>query len=77
MKQRDDRVPLAIAMEWTSRITTISLEMVVPALAGYWLDQRLGTRVLFLIVGAILGFSTALLSLLRLTKPPGSDDSPK
>lgn len=59
-------------MEWSARITSISLELVVPVLAGYWLDRRLGTLPLCLILGAILGFVTATLSLMRLAKPPGS-----
>lgn len=69
VKLRDDRSPYALAMEWTSRITTVALEMVVPALLGYWLDQWLGTRMVFLILGAILGFATGFYSLLRLTRP--------
>lgn len=69
MKQEhDDRSPIALAMEWTSRITSISLELVVPVLIGYWLDQRLGTRVLFLVLGVVLGFVTATLSLVQLAK---------
>ena len=72
--EHDDRSPYAQAMELTSRITSISLELVVPVLIGYWLDQRLGTHVLFLVVGVILGFVTATLSLVRLAK--SSDDEP-
>jgi F0F1-type ATP synthase assembly protein I len=72
----DDRSPVALALEWTSRTTTISLELVVPILIGYWLDQRLRSLPLFLILGLILGFATATLSLLRLTKPPRSDPPP-
>jgi ATP synthase protein I len=66
--EHDERSPFSLAMEWTSRITTISLELVVPVLIGYWLDQRLGTRVLFLILGVMLGFATATLSLVRLAR---------
>lgn len=74
---RDDRTPYALAMEWTSRITAISLEMIVPAGVGYYLDQRWGTGVIFLVLGAILGFVTALLSLVSLTKPRGPDRPPQ
>ena len=62
-------------MEWSSRMTTISLEMVAPTVAGYWLGSSGWVRgVLFLVSGAILGFVTALLSLLKLTRPPDRDD---
>ena len=69
-EQRDDRSPYALAYQWSARIMSISLELVVPVLIGYWLDQRLHLLPLFLISGAILGFVTATLSLVRLTKPP-------
>jgi ATP synthase protein I len=74
-QERDERPPLAVAMEWTSRITTISLEMAVPGLIGYWLDQRLvGRGFVFLVLGVIVGFVTGLMSLLRLTRPPKNND---
>lgn len=55
---------------------TISLEMIVPTAIGYYLDQRWGTGVIFVVVGAIFGFATALLSLLSLTKPRRPDRPP-
>lgn len=51
----DGRSATAKAAEWVSRVTSISLEMVLPGLAGYWLDTKLGTRVLFLLVGFAMG----------------------
>jgi F0F1-type ATP synthase assembly protein I len=51
----DGRSAMAKATEWVSRIMTISLGMVLPGLAGYWLDTRLGTIPLFLLVGFALG----------------------
>jgi F0F1-type ATP synthase assembly protein I len=69
-EQDDDRSPFALAYEWSARITSISLELVVPVLAGYGLDQWLKLSPLFLILGVIVGFATATLSLVRLTKPP-------
>jgi hypothetical protein len=70
VESRDDRNPIVIAYDWVARITTISLEMVLPAVGGHWLDTRWGTGGLFLILGAVLGFATALWSLLQLTRPP-------
>ena len=53
----DDQSSYANAMVWVSRITSISMEMVLPGLIGYYLlDRWLGTRVVFLILGLILGF---------------------
>jgi F0F1-type ATP synthase assembly protein I len=76
-EQRDDRSPFASAYEWTARITTISLELVLPVLGGIWLDEQLHLSPLFLMLGAALGFLTAILSLVRLTKPPRPRDPPE
>jgi ATP synthase protein I len=64
----DDQTPYVLATMWVSRITSIVLEMVLPGVLGYWVDQKLGTRVLFLIIGVILGFVGGLWQLIRLTK---------
>ena len=63
----DDRSAVAVALSWTSRITATSLELVIPGLAGYWLDQQLGTKVLFTVVGLALGMPLALWHLLKMT----------
>ena len=76
-KSPDQRPPLAVAMEWSSRITTIALEMVLPGAAGYWLDLKLGTRIVFLVIGVVLGFSVAMLHLIQLTKPQKPSNGPK
>lgn len=59
---------MAIAFEWSATVMTISAEMVVPGLLGYWLDQQLGTRALFLLVGFALGGTLAGLQLMRIAK---------
>ncbi len=59
----DGRSATAKAAEWASWIMTISLEMVLPGLAGYWLDTKFGTRVVFLLVGFALGGYLAFLQL--------------
>ena len=72
----NDRSPLTLAMEWTSRVTTISLEMVVPVLLGLWLDLRLGTWVVFSVLGAILGLGLGMWHLIRLTEAPSGKEGP-
>ncbi len=58
---------MAQAIQWVSKITTVALEMVVPAVAGTWLDRHFGTQFLGLL-GLILGVSLGLWHLLRLTQ---------
>ena len=43
--------------------------VVVLALAGYWLDRRVGTLPLFLLLGVFLGFLGATISLVRHVPP--------
>lgn len=42
---------------------------------GYWLDGKLGTLPLFLIVGTFLGFGLSTYSLVRRLAPPPDDPS--
>ena len=46
----------------------VSLEMVLPGMAGYWLDQRLGTVVLFMLVGFGLGCTAAVAQLIQIAR---------
>ncbi|KKK71859.1 hypothetical protein LCGC14_2909700 [marine sediment metagenome] len=71
----DDRSPLAMAMAWTSRIMTIAVEMVLPSLLGIWADRRLGTGMLFVVLGAILGFTMGMWHLLILAKASSQSKS--
>ena len=67
----DARHPMALALEWVSKITTVVLEMVLPGLAGWWLDSRLGTRSLLTISGFALGFVAGITHLLVMTRRKG------
>lgn len=58
-------------MEWSSTVTTISIEMVVPGLVGYWVDQRLGTAPLLLVIGMALGVPLGIWQLVRITQRKG------
>ena len=44
--------------------------MVVPSMLGLWLDQLLGTRLVFLFVGLALGMTLSTMGLLRIAKQP-------
>ena len=64
----DDRSPIARAAAWSARILTVAMEMVLPGLLGYWLDEKLGTKVLFLLVGLMLGCTAATLHLVQMIR---------
>ena len=64
----DDRSAIAKAYGWASRIMVVSLEMVLPGLAGYWLDQQLGTVALFMILGFAAGGVAAVVHLLHMIR---------
>lgn len=68
----DERPPLVVAAEWTSRVTAISLEMALPGLLGFWIDRQLGTVMVFLVVGVILGVTTGMIHLVRLASSTNS-----
>jgi len=64
----DDRSSLAKAYHWASRIMVVALEMVLPGIAGLWVDRRLGTGFVFLLVGLAVGCIGGFYHLLRMTK---------
>ncbi len=46
----------------------VSLEMVLPGLVGYWVDQWLGTKVLLTLLGFALGCTAAMAHLIQMTR---------
>jgi uncharacterized protein YqgC (DUF456 family) len=56
-------------MVWVSRILAVVMVMVLPGLAGQWLDKRWGTGFLG-IVGFALGLVSGIAYLLIMTKLP-------
>jgi hypothetical protein len=64
----DDRSQIAKAYQWATRIMVVSLEMVLPGLAGNWVDGRLGTKVLFTLLGFAAGCTAAVMHLIRMTR---------
>ncbi len=58
---------MALAMEWVAKITTVGLEMALPAIGGGYLDRRLGTSY-WAPVGLVLGFVVGFWHLLQMTR---------
>jgi len=57
--------PVGEAMVWASRIIAVGVAMFLPAVAGNWLDRRLGTGFLGM-AGLVLGFMLGLTWLVQL-----------
>ena len=62
---------MAQALVWISRITTVGLEMALPAIAGQWLDSKLQTSFLG-VVGLVFGVVAGFWHLMVMTRPPAS-----
>ena len=57
-------------MEWVAKITTVALEMVLPAVGGNYLDGWLGTKY-WVLIGVVVGMVLGLWHLLQMTRPRG------
>ena len=54
-------------------MTSIALEMVLPGVIGLWIDRQLGTVMVFLLLGMILGVTLGMIHLIRLATKAGED----
>jgi hypothetical protein len=55
-------------MAWASRITGFGLEVALPAMGGYYLDSRWGTRPGLTLAGATLGFVVGFIHLIQMAR---------
>lgn len=59
---------MAEAMKWVSVVTTFVGVMTLPALGGIWTDNLLGTKGLFAVLGAMVGFFGGMYCLVEMVK---------
>ncbi len=76
--RQDSETAMVVASRLVHQITSIALEMALPAGAGFWLDRRWGTSPWLMLVGAGLGLLTAGFSFAQFVKrlAPPSKSSP-
>jgi hypothetical protein len=67
--------PMAEALVWVSRITTVGLEMVLPAVAGAALDRYFQTSYLA-VIGLVFGVVAGFWHLIMMTRPPSRPAKP-
>lgn len=68
MTDSDDRRATSNAMRWASQVTSLGIEMVIPAGVGVWLDKRYGTLPTFTLLGVCLGSYMAFRGLRQLLR---------
>ena len=59
---------MVAAMQWVTQITTVSLEMALPPLLGYWGDKHWQTEPWLVSLGAVVGFAVGMKHLLQIAK---------
>ena len=62
-------------MEWVAKITTVGLEMVLPTIAGRYLDRYLGTSY-WVVIGLIVGLAVGFWHLMQMTRSPPDERRP-
>ena len=67
-QEHDLRAAWAIGFSRAGEISGVGMQFVLPTLAGWWADSKLGTGCLFLLVGLGLGGMLSILSLLHIVK---------
>jgi F0F1-type ATP synthase assembly protein I len=68
--KHDDPSALAQAMTLSSIVISVVVEMILPGLAGwYFLDRWLGTKIVFLVIGLVLGTTGGMIHLVRMLSP--------
>jgi len=61
-------------MEWVAKITTVAIEMFLPAVGGGYLDRRLGTNY-WALLGLVMGVTVGIWHLLLMTRTKAGSGS--
>jgi ATP synthase protein I len=64
----EPRSPLSKGLELASTLSTLGFEFGLPPLLGHYLDQRLGSAPVGVLVGMILGFTIGIMHVLRVAR---------
>ena len=69
--QRPIRRDLRTVGRWSAFGIQLVVSVVIGLLAGQWLDGRLGTEPWLAVVGILMGFTAAMVDLVRLARKGG------
>lgn len=68
MKDSDNQRATSNAMRWVSQVTSIGMELAIPAGVGVWLDSKYGTLPGWTLVGVCFGSYLAFRGLQQLLR---------
>ena len=74
---RDDRSPMAIAVQWASRVTSIGLTFALPPLAGAYLDRLWTPKPWGTLVGVVVGFAVGMGQVLKIAREGPKSGAPR
>jgi F0F1-type ATP synthase assembly protein I len=67
--------PTPRQMGYYAALAQIGVEMVLPAVGGYYLDQWLGTTPWIMVAAAVFGFAASLIHLFAILRQKARDES--
>jgi hypothetical protein len=62
------RSPLSVGIGLASKLSTLGFEFALPPLLGHYLDRRLGSAPVGLLIGMVLGFAVGIMHILRFAR---------
>ena len=68
MTDSDNRRATSSAMRWASQVTSLGMELAIPAGVGVWLDSKYGTSPGLTLVGVCFGSYLAFRGLQQLLR---------
>jgi len=76
-ENEDALSPLAIGTIWSSRVMTIAVKMGLIVFGGNYLDNRFGTKPLFLLIASLLALTILFVDLATIVREEGGKKGPK
>ena len=73
-QKTDDRSSMAKAIDRGTQVISACFLMVLPLFLGLWVDRKLGTVVLFTILGLVFGMTGGIWSLVKLVAATERDE---
>jgi F0F1-type ATP synthase assembly protein I len=67
--------PMPRDLGYYAAIAQVGIEMVVPAIGGFYLDDWLGTAPWMMIAGAVVGFAGSLIHLFAILRRKARDET--